>query len=350
MLFHRLVNPGLILCTLLATAGAHAPAVAADAPDFHLSVVTHESGHFSWDAAARLVQTAGESGLRIQPELAAKPGEQMPGAGTPDLILMPLRSLATQVPALEILELPFLFTGVDAIHQAFDNDLGQLLREQARQQGWELLALWDEGMQMLSGNRRYDRAINLTGMEFILLRNDPVAVRQFTALDAWTRTVQPQTREQLLRECMIGSRSASLQRLWYERLDRVHLDLSLTAHRYEGWVVITPSANWSRHNEKDKAALLQALSSTTQWQRADAQQREANALEQLKTSGMRIHTLDAEQRVAFIERLPTRDTLLSDTLKPSLRQKLVAAATTVVVTRPDGQKTLPKAQPATPGG
>jgi TRAP-type C4-dicarboxylate transport system substrate-binding protein len=350
VLLRRLVNPGLFLCILLVTAGAFAPAVATDAPTFHLTVVSHEPGHFSWVAASRLVEAAAKSGLRIEPELSAGPGEKTPDNTAPDLLLMPLRSLATQVPALEVLELPFFFSGIDAVHQAFDNDLGSLLREQARQQGWELLALWDEGMHTLSGQRRYDRAINLTGMEFILLRPDPVAEKQFKALDAWTRSARPQTREQLLRECAIGSRSASLQQLWHERLDRVHLAVSLTAHRYEGWVVTAPVGSWNEHSDQDRAALMKALSSTTLWQRADALQRENAALQQLKTSGMQIHDLSTEQRTAFLERLPAWDALLSDELEQSLRQKLIAAATTGVINRTPDQEAPPKAQPATPGG
>jgi hypothetical protein len=312
MLLRCLVKPGLSLLILLVTAGVIAPAVAVDAPDFRLTVVTHEPGHFSWEAAARLVDTAAENGLEILPQLAARPGEKKPGTVSPDLLLMPLRSLATQ--------------------------------------GWELLALWDEGMHALSGQRRYDRAINLTGMEFILLRPDPVAEKQFRAFDAWTRFAQPQTREQLLRECMIGSRSASLQQIWHERLDRVHLAVSLTAHRYEGWVVIAPAGPWNTRSDKDRAMLLKALSSTTQWQRADSKQRETDALKQLKTSGMQVHYLDAEQRKAFLELLPAWEALLSDELEHSLRQKLVAAATTGIVERPTGQEALPKTQPATPGG
>ncbi|MDH3981168.1 MAG: TRAP transporter substrate-binding protein DctP [Gammaproteobacteria bacterium] len=350
MLLRCVAHPGLLLFILLVTAGALAPAAATDDSTLRLTVVSHEPGHFSWAAASRLAQSAGENGLKVEPELATSPGEQAQGRASPDLLLMPLRSLATQVPALEVLELPFLFSGVADIHQAFDNALGKLLREQARQQGWELLALWDEGMHALSGQRRYDRAINLTGMEFILLRPDPVAEKQFKALDAWTRSARPQTREQLLRECAIGSRSASLQQIWHERLDRVHLAVSLTAHRYEGWVVIAPVATWSRHSEKDRAALLKVLSSTTQWQRTDAQRREADALKQLETSGMQIHSLDAEQRAAFMKRLPAWDELLSDELEQSLRKKLIAAATTGVVGRTTGQETPPKAQPATPDG
>ena len=350
MLLRRLVHPGLLLITFIVTAGVFTPAVSVDAPSFHLTVISNEPGHLSWEAASRLVEAAANNGLEIQPQLAARPGERKPGAAAPDLLLMPLRSLATQVPAFEILELPFLFTDIDAVHQAFDSELGKLLHEQARRQGWEVLALWDEGMHVLSGQRRYDSAINLTGMEFILLRPDPVAEKQFRALDAWTRSAQPQTREQLLRECMIGSRSTSLQQIWHERLDRVHLAVSLTAHRYEGWVVIAPVESWNNHSEKDRTALLKALSSTTRWQRADAKQRESEALQQLKTSGMQIYSLDAEQRKAFMKLLPDREALLSDKLEQSLGKKLIAAATTGVVKRSTDQEVPLKAQPATPGG
>jgi TRAP-type C4-dicarboxylate transport system substrate-binding protein len=349
-LLRCLAHPGLFLFTIMVTAGVITPAVAVDAPDFHLTVVSHEAGHFSWEAASRFAETAGKNDLEVQPELAARSGERKPGTAAPDLLLMPLRSLATQVPAFEILELPFLFSGIDAVHQAFDSELGKLLREQARRQGWEVLALWDEGMHVLSGNRRYDRAINLTGMEFILLRPDPVAERQFKAFDAWTRSAQPQTREQLLRECMIGSRSASLQQLWHERLDRVHLSVSLTAHRYEGWVVMAAADSWNRHSGKDRAALLKALASTTQWQHVNAQRLEDEALQALKTSGMQIHSLDAEQRKAFLELLPAWEALLSDEVGLSLSKKLVAAATTGIVGRSSDQEALPKTKPATPGG
>ncbi|HED18462.1 MAG TPA: hypothetical protein ENI74_03050 [Gammaproteobacteria bacterium] len=339
----------ILLYILMAAAGAFVPAAAVDVSAFRLKVIAHESDQLPWAAANHLAEAAGENGLRVEPELADRPGEQSPGTAAPGLLVMPLRSLATQVPALEVLELPFFFSGINAVHQAFDNDLGKLLREQARQRGWELLALWDEGMHVLSGNRRYDRAINLIGMEFILLRPDPIAEKQFKAFDAWTRSAQPKTREQLLRECKIGSRSASLQQLWYERLDRVHLDVSLTEHRYQGWVVIAPVTAWNKRSETDRAALVKALSAMTPWQRTDAQRREDEALQKLEDSGMQVRKLTAEQRAEFQKRLPAWDALLSDSLAPSLRQRLVAAATAGVISRASDKKALPKSKPETPG-
>ena len=75
----------------MATAGASAPAVAVDVPDFRLKVVAHDSSHLSWSAASRLAEAAGENGLKVQLELASKPGEQTSDAAAPDLLVMPLR-------------------------------------------------------------------------------------------------------------------------------------------------------------------------------------------------------------------------------------------------------------------
>ena len=339
---------GLLFFTCLLIAGVLSPAVIV-AADLTLTVVTNTPDHFSWQAADYLSRQAKRHGLQVRPQQAGKPGTKTPKQNAPDLLLMPVRSLATQVPALEILELPFLFDDLDAVHRAMDAELGKLLRKQARQRGWQMLALWDEGLHVLSGNRRYDRVINLTGMEFILLRPDPVAQRQFTAFDAWTREARPQSREQLLRECIIGSRAATLQQIWLERLDRVHMDLSLSRHRYEGWVLIAPAANWDKRPAKQKTKLNQAIAATTRWQYKDTEQREARALQQLKDSGMYIHTLTAEQKRAFRKRLPDWQALLSDTIEPALRQRLITAATIRVVDRPPGKAPLPQAQPKTPG-
>ena len=338
----------LLFCSLLVAAGV-TPPVAAEVFPFQLTVVSNQTDHHSWAAASHLAEVAAGQGLKIKPALAVRSGGQNSHAvSAPELLVMPLRSLATQVPALEVLELPFLFSDIESIHQAFADELGDLLREQTRQRGWELLALWDEGMQMLSGNRRYDRVINLTGMEFILLRPDPVAEKQFHAFDAWSRSARPQTREQLLRECMIGSRAATLSRLWHERLDRVHLALSLSTHRYEGWVVIAPLTSWNRRSEQERARLRKALSAMRDWQRADARQREKEALQQFETAGMQIYRLRAEQREEFAKRLPAWETLLSDSVPLALRKKLVAAATAGVSRGASAHKASLQAKPATP--
>lgn len=312
-----------LYCALAFMAGYINPAMAVGAPDIQLAVVAEQEDNVAWSAAHELSTRAQQQGLQLKAQLAKNPP---PGTdpAAPDFMLLPVRSLATQVPVLEALELPFLFNSMDAAHQALDGKLGQELREQVRQHGWEILAFWDEGLHALSGNRRYDRRINLTGMEFILLRPDPVAEKQFTAFDAWTRKARPENREQLLRECRIGSRSATVQQIWLERLDRVHLDVSLTGHRYEGWLLIARPALLASLPAGQNRILKQLVAELTPWQRADASRREREALDKLKAAGMQVRELNAQQREDFITRLPERAELLSETASLPL-QRLLAA-------------------------
>lgn len=290
-----------------------------------LLVIAPDTDHIAWASAKKFTLDA-RSVLPVEPVLASTPDSPQANI-EPDLLLMPLRSLATQVPALEVLELPFFYPDINAVQRVQDGELGSLLRNKARQSGWEVLAFLDEGMHVMSGNRRYDRRINLTGMRFIELRADPMAKKQFLAFDAWTQTTSPQSQQQLLEQCIVGSRTTSLQRIWSERLDRVHLTLSMSRHRYEGWVLLMPEARWNKLPPAIQNQLTKLAKGLTQWQRQEAIQREDKALEHLKTAGMTIRELSDEQRKDFRDHLPLWRDLLSDQLPLEEREALVATAT-----------------------
>jgi TRAP-type C4-dicarboxylate transport system substrate-binding protein len=258
---------------------ATAAAVSGPAPLQLALVAPPGDDHLARAAARRLQQNAAEGNL----ELVVETASLTEGAGSePDLFLMPVRSLATQVPALQVLELPFLFPSLEAVHPAVDDELGALLAREARARGWEILAWWDEGMHVLSGLKRYDRVRNLKIREFLVTRPDPVAEKQFDYWKAYTRRIDPQDREAVLRECLIASRAATLQEI----------------------VVVAPGDRWAGLDGQTRQQLQAALATTTAWQRADARQREAAALAELQRMGMTIYEVDEAERAAFCRTWP----------------------------------------------
>jgi C4-dicarboxylate-binding protein DctP len=288
-----------------------------------LDVVAPDAEHLAWSAAQELARRAGPRGVVLTATLADP--ERVSAA--PDLVVMPVRSLAARVPALQILEVPFLFPDRGAVHAALDGPLGEALRARARRAGFEILAFWDEGMHAMSGNRRFDRRINLTGVEFLLLRPDPIAEQAFHALNAWTRPARPQSRDALLRECLVGSRAATLQQIRREELFRVHLDLSVTAQRYEGWVLVAPAARWRGLTEEVRETIASSALDMRGWQRREAERRESESLAALGAEGMQVHRLDETERQAFRERMPPAERMLPAALGPALRTQLVRLAT-----------------------
>jgi TRAP-type C4-dicarboxylate transport system substrate-binding protein len=300
-----------------------APAAFGQPAPLRMAVVAPDPAHPAWVAAERFAAQAEAGGVAVQVRRAPLSAD---GEAEAELYLMPLRSLAARVPALEVLELPFHYDDLPALHGALDGRLGALLRTEARRAGWEILAFWDQGLHVLSGQPRYDGARRLAGKEFILLRPDPVAQRQFTAWRADTRQVRPRDLDELVRECLAGSRAATMQELWRERVDRAHLSITLTRHRYEGWLVAAPAPPWRDLHEAVREQLARAAAQITPWQREQAANGEAAALARLREQGMYVHDLDAGERATFVARLPPPDRLISDTVAQPLKQALLAAA------------------------
>jgi TRAP-type C4-dicarboxylate transport system substrate-binding protein len=328
--FGQRVWPGvsllLTILIVLLTVSAHANSPASFT--LSLAIASTDNTDIAQISAQKFIQIANQQNFSID---FKSPVNQQPKVSTgrgSDLIVMPLHTLAQQVPALEVLELPFFYSNLKQIHNQLDGKLGQHLTQQARKQGWVVLGWWDEGMQVFSGNRRYNQRINLSGMEFILLRDDPMAQLQFKSFNAWSRRVTPQSSKQLLKECAVGSRSASLQRIWSERLDRVHLSLSLTQHRYEGWVLVAHLTRWQKFSVTARQQLQKQANEMRDWQRLQAQSREQVALKKLKQNNMQIFKLSPERHQEFVQRLPGWAELLPASLSADEKQDLLIAATT----------------------
>jgi len=313
------------LFCVMAAASAAAFATEADRIPLRVAVVAPaEQAHFAWAAARELERVAARKGIVLSVESAPRTGS---AENTWDLMILPVRSLAAQVPALQVLELPFFYPSLAAVRSKLDGALGERLGAEASKRGWKIAAFWDEGMHILSGLKRYDRVRNLKAREFLITRPDPVAERQFRYWKADARRVDPEDREAVLRECLIASRSTTLQEVMREQLYRVHLTMSLTNHRYEGWVVIAPLERWNQLDAATQRELEEdALRETTAWQRRDAEARDAAAVAELKRLGMTIQEVDEAEREAFRAALPDWPDLLSDDLSEQQKRELIGLA------------------------
>jgi len=319
----------------------------ADAREIQAEVLAPTEVTLVWLSARHLA----EAGANGDPKLVitdASARGQVPGPL--GLRILPLHDLAREVPELTVLQLPFLFPDLAGVHRAQDGELGAALREAARARGWEVLAFWDEGLQVMSGNLAYTHPRALRGMEFVLLRDDPIAERELRALDVWSRRTRPASLAQLHTECVVSSRSATLQQIRAEQLARVHLDLTLSRHRYEGWVVAMRREAWDALGPEERAALTGRLAGMRDWQRESASQEEEAALNDLLRDGMTAHPLPAQTWAAYRAMQPDWERFLPEGLPLESRVRLVALAAAAAGVDAGGApgKSLPDAQTQAP--
>lgn len=289
-----------------------------------MEVVAPADATVAWASAQHLSEFgAGRAPALTLPDPSTSKGDT---GEAPTLQIRSLHDLAREVPELSVLQLPFFFPDLAAVHRALDGELGAALREAAKARGWEILAFWDEGLHVMSGNLAYTHPRALQGMEFVLLRDDPIAEIELRALDVWSRRARPASLVQLHKECVVNSRSATLQQIRSEQLARVHLDLTLSRHRYEGWVVAMRSEAWGALAQEERASLAERLAGMRDWQRERASQEEAAALNDLIAEGMTAHPLPAQTWAGYRAMQPDWVRFLPDALPPESRVRLLALA------------------------
>lgn len=287
-----------------------------------VDVVVPDEMHHAWAIAERLHVLAAAVDINVTARIAPLEGSTL----TADFMLLPVRSLASQVPELQVLELPFFYAGIDGVHRALDSPLGAELERVAQARGWKILAILDEGMQVMSGPRRYDRARNFLGMEFILTRPDPMAEQLLSALNANLRYIAPQDSEEVMRECVIASRTTTLPQMQLEKLFLVHQNLALTYHRYEGWAIVAPATGWSDIDAQRRLIWQRLFDALTRWQREQSMQRDATILTKVRKDGLLLHEVDGKEWAAFQRALPAPADLLPAELDAATRTELVGLA------------------------
>lgn len=313
-------------------------------------VTSPDEAHIAWVSAQHLAALAAKNGLKLKlgrapiGEMAVSSEKSSP-AKSPQLSVQPLRALAREIPALSVLELPFFYTDLAAVHHALEGKLGDALHDSAREQGWEILAYWDEGLHVMSGNLAYTHPGRLQGREFLLLRDDPIAEMELRALDVWSKRARPASLAQLHKECLVGSRSATLQQIRAEQIARVHLDLTLTRHRYEGWVIAMRSTDWAMLAAAEQTALMDTLIDMQPWQRQRAKQEEDTALKELtKVGNMTAHPLGVDTWTAYRNMQPDWASFFSATVPNALKNRLLGFATAAVGDRPGARRPEPVSQ------
>lgn len=309
---------GLRVCALFFALSA---AAAAEPKSISVEVRAPDATHVVWISAAHLAESALKHGVELSPIL------QRPATSSDaKLVVLALHEFPQLVPAVSVLELPFFFSDLPALHRAVDGRLGNELRTAARASGWELLAIWDEGMELMSGNIPYLHPQVLSGKEFVILREDPIAEKSLLALDIWTRRASPASVAELQTECVVSGRSITAQQIVREQLARVHLDITLSRHRYVGWVVAMRTEVWSRQDPRVRAALSKTLREMSAWQRERAREEEDRALAALKRDGMTTYPLPPESWKRYRQMQPAWESFMPEALPHDKRRELVEVA------------------------
>lgn len=202
-------------------------------------------------------------------------------SGSLDLSANSQGTLSTFVPQTALIGLPFLFDDAPEAYAVLDGEVGDQLKEVAREQGFEVLGWWDNGIRQVTNSRRgVSTPEDLSGLR-IRTPADPMTVDIFGALDANPTPLAFGELYLALRQGTVDGQENPLVNIASARLFEVQSHLAMTRHKYESTPFVMNVDRWESLCDADREVVATAATNARQRQRGLMQERGEQVFDEL---------------------------------------------------------------------
>ncbi|UFJ38905.1 TRAP transporter substrate-binding protein [Brevibacillus humidisoli] len=203
------------------------------------------------------------------------------------------------VPSFQIVDLPFLFNGREAVLQFWDGDLGKKLMSSLEPQGILGLAMWENGFKNFTNNKHpLKRPEDFNGLKF-RTQAGKVLEAQFTALGAGAATIPFGETYTALQQGTVDGQENTFNNIDTQKYAEVQKYLTVSQHGRLDYVVLVNKSFWDGLPEDIRKALEEAMKEATEYERQLAAELDQQSFENLKKAGMEVTELTPEDRAAF---------------------------------------------------
>lgn len=210
--------------------------------------------------------------------------------------------LGARVPALNVIELPYLFSDLDAAHGALDGTLGQRLAvEVEAATGFVMLGLWDNGFRHLSNRWGPLRSPTDCASLTIRLQPNPYHEAMVKGWGAIPVPVELSEGIRLITRDEVDAQENPLANLVAYGVEKFHRYVTMTGHLY-GARGLFANARRFRSLDPDWQQLVrESAREAVSHQRQLAQAAEARLRSRLEADGVGFVDLTASERKAFVD-------------------------------------------------
>lgn len=208
--------------------------------------------------------------------------------------------LGDRVPALEVLETPFLFTDLMHAHRALDGPLGEYLAEEVRSRTrFDIIGFWDNGFRHLS-NRKHPvhTPADCAGLS---VRVQPNAIHE-ELIRSWGGT--PIAAElsdgiRMIRALEVDAQENPLANTIAYGVDEVHGYVTMTGHLYGARGLWAHRETLEALDEDLREVVMRAGAAAIDVQRGEAAAREAAYRARMEARGIHFVDLNDYQLAEF---------------------------------------------------
>ena len=203
------------------------------------------------------------------------------------------------VPEFEVFDLPFLFSGHDALRHVTQGPVGRALLDRLAPKGILGLAYWDNGFKVFSARRPLRVPADFRGLR---VRVQPSAVidAQMRALGAIPQVLPFSDVYAALRAGVVDGAENPISNLWTQRMNEVQRHVTLTFHGYLGYAIVVNRRFWEGLPPDVRAQLERAMADATEYANRIAREKNEADLARLRAAGTtEVHVPTAAERLAL---------------------------------------------------
>lgn len=225
---------------------------------------------------------------------------EMVREGDLDMALTPTAKLSPLCPAMQLLDLPFLFPSREQTYAALDGEPGRLLLKELDPYGLVGVTYWGNGFKQFTGPRPLRTPADFEGLKMRIMKSRILA-EQFEALGAFPLPVDFHRTYDALQDGIVDGQENPLVAIVSMRFHEVQPHLTLSNHGYLAYAFYISEKVWDELPPGVHDLLTQTALDVTPWERQEMTRREVDYLQIIEAAGVKVHELTLAERSALRE-------------------------------------------------
>ncbi|RZL95804.1 MAG: TRAP transporter substrate-binding protein [Variovorax sp.] len=202
-----------------------------------------------------------------------------------------------------VFDTPFLFDNFKEVDAALDGPVGKKLLDKLPAKGLVGLSYWDHGFRILTNSKRpIAKLEDIQGLK-IRVQQIPVFIESFNALGANAVPMPfPELYSALEQKAVDGQENPFIS-VEVTKFYEVQKHASTTRHAYSPLLVLMSKKFWDQLSTDERKVLTDAANEVKGYERQVSRELDAKALDTLKSKGMVITEVSAQERARMREKL-----------------------------------------------
>jgi TRAP-type transport system periplasmic protein len=219
--------------------------------------------------------------------------------GTIDLVTTSTGPVGNFVPDTLITDIPFLFRDYQHARSVLDGPIGQSILDKCPSKGIICLAWSENGFRhMTNSKREVGSPADAKGLKIRTMENQ-VHMQAFRTLGALPTPMAFPELFSALQQGTVDGQENPIGVILSAKFSQVQKHLTMSGHLYSPALVLMSPAAYNKMSEADRKLIVQIAREGVAITRQKVEQAERDGVSVLKSQGMQVRMLSADEKAAF---------------------------------------------------